>query len=337
MSQNFFSMNTFIPFSNEFSFTLHRSNNGYKLVSPGYKISRQEFEKVFYDISDDSWMWEGRKHLIAISPPLERFSKYNSEYLLMPMGKGIREERQFSKNKKPLFQSFIDLSSDDEILSFANIHGCLSDPYEDWPNLNEAEKFFFPLESIGLWKREIAAMKQIIEAVKCIEEGRRIQEMISFWESSINNIDKEMIEKFPFFFKILPFYLSSQQPGYSLVYDSPYHGLLQIIAICCNSKLHRYHCIPKYTVLYSGQPEAYLEAETLAGALWLELTHSIFKDGPEHLIAHRCFYCGRYDREGMHQRKKEPNAGLWYHETCKCAFYNRERRRKEREKKSKAS
>ncbi len=67
MSQNFFSMNTFIPFSNKFSFTLSFQIMVYKLVSRAIKFQGKNLKRFFMIYPMTPGCGRG-KHLIAISP-----------------------------------------------------------------------------------------------------------------------------------------------------------------------------------------------------------------------------------------------------------------------------
>ncbi len=330
MLNNFSTEDLFIPFYGGVDqLIFRRVNKGYKLVKPGYKISWQELNTMADGLKDDFPLKKG-SYWIAV-PRKERDPIDPNASLLIPLGPDNYGVRPFSSNEKPLFQSFIDLTSEEEILAFAFTYGRLGAMGLNWDI--EAGQVF--LESTDFWRKEISAMKVIIEAAACCEASSSFEKMVPFWETAVRKNDPNIINLFPFFFKLFSSCIFSKEHMGSLHNESRKITLFRIVASCCTVKLSEHDCYPCYSISRNGRPEAGIDTTRLAGALWLELIHSIFKDGPEHMIAHRCFYCGRYDREGMHQRKKDPNAGLWYHETCKCAFYNRMRRRKEREQREK--
>lgn len=318
--------NIFVEFSNEPIFHCHIPELGFRLIQVGEDISLKEFEKDKFETYK------------AVSRQDKKDHATFKGSLLMPLSPRLKGKRLSPPGKDPLFQRFADLVSEEEILIFANEYGALDLGY--YPQVTGEGTV--KLESLAFWKKEILEMKGVIEAVGCFENRGPVEKFIyglqgpspdrsnlsfyPFRDDKYDELKKQIGNIFPL----------RTRAGLCLPKNEPLHfALLRGIAAFCSLKLRLHQCNPAYGILSGGRPIAYIKPRTLAAALWLEFAQSFFKDGPEHKIARRCFHCGRYGLEGMHQRKKEPNAGLWYHETCKCAFYNRKRRRKEREQREK--
>jgi len=265
--------------------------------------------------------------------PVEVISRDNKETreeaLLLPKSRGLILSAPFFKVGKPLFQLFANLSSESQIINFANAYGQLL------PFSNDSGHILFPnafiqdqtevweLESISLWKREIKEMKQMINAVGCYEQGGEAERFVR----TCNDEQQEDFLTNEFLFYELdvgsPFLFKAEKD------DLPHDVLLQGIMEFFDYKLFTYPSTPFY-MDKEGHPQSHLLPHSLAGMLWLQFAQSFFKDGPEYMTARRCFYCGQYDTEDMRQRKNGPFAGLWYHERC----YRTERARIRREKKA---
>ena len=273
---------------------------GFCLIPVGYEEDNEFDAKIRYVSGDNKDAKEG--------------------YLLLANSPGRELKSPFFIQGEPLFQSFSQLSSDEEILAFANIYGELvTRPFHTSFWLREAT---IELESIDFWKKEIFLMRKMIEMVGCYENNctadrfmRREKGQWYYYDLSFEPGGKTWEVFVP----------EKNPESRSLLF----YGITEFL----NTRLRKYPSSLGYRI-ENGRVHSYLMPKSLAAALWLQFSQSFFRDGPENMIAHRCFICGRYDKkdgDNMRQRKKDPFKGLWYHETCKSTFYNHQRRERQAE------
>lgn len=269
--------------------------NGFHLIPVGYEEDRKSDAKIRYVSGDNKDAKEG--------------------YLLLANSPGEEFKNPFFTQGEPLFQSFSQLSSDEEILAFANMHGELvTRPFHRSFWLREAT---IELESIDFWKKEIFLMRKMIEMIGCYEIGDPIDRFIRKQKRQRYYYDLSFEPGGKTWEVFVP--EENPEPRFILFY-----GITRFF----NIMLRRHPSSLGYNI-ENGRACSHLLPNSLAAALWLQFAQTFFKDGPENMIAHRCFICGRYDKkdgDNMRQRKKAPFKGLWYHETCKSTFYNRQRR-----------
>lgn len=318
---------------------------GFDLVYPGQCIyqTREGLSKISPATSDEVGDDPQRRCLIAKparnKPPFNA-NKKSDRPLLMPLTNKTSTKEPFLGGDVPLFQRFSFLATEGEILDFANENGTLL----VWKRIKDKSfdgKETIELESLEYWENEIEAISEVIEGIVFLEHGWPVDSLLAHLERNRRNkyawslasvlfsLDREKrIQKKPggsCGFALVP---TEEGTFAELEKEQPHTDILRSIAIVCNRKLRENRCHPHYRVLPGGRKRAELQANNLIGSLWLELARSLFWEGPEEMVAHRCYVCGMFGRDGMRQRKKGPNSGLWYHEKCSNVLKSREKRQR---------
>lgn len=320
-----------------------RPQEGFYLIPAGEKVL---IERMFSDKANDIRWREGFYLTVPIGA--QNNTQANMRPLLLMPNSYKTEEISFNiKESEPLFQTFANLKTDEDILAFANKYGNLTerDLYHD----SDQDKQIVWLEGLDLWKRESAHMRKIIEAVGYFEyEFRKpIHPLVilSGYSGDFEKKDDGNYRSSTYRFCLdvseeLQEGITDQQ---ECVYwrinerskkdreNNLYRGIVEM----CNKKIHHYGCEPIYRV-YKDQARPYLAPKNLAAAIWLDFAQTFCKDKPEdkETLPRLCFKCGKYDdpNEGnMHQIKKSssPYRELWYHERCYRNQIMRKRRAEE--------
>jgi len=322
---------------------------GFELVNPGQCIyeTREGFSQINPVSSDEIGNDLQRRCLIA--HPARNFALPNVTYrserpLLMPLTSKTFTKAPFLGGEEPLFQRFANLATESEILDFADANGTLQPRLTREDRFSSGEKATIKLESLALWEIEIETVNDVIEGIMWYEHGWSIVSLLSHLErkrykrkkpsgslaSVLKNFDrdKKEIQKIFEGSGVLAPVSKEEETIAEFVKEQPHTNILRSIAIVCNHKLRKNMCHPSFRVLPGGRKRAELEGNNLIGSLWLELARSLFWGWPEEMVAHRCYVCGMFCREGMRQRKKGPNSGLWYHERCSNMLKSREKRQR---------
>jgi hypothetical protein len=259
--------------------------------------------------------------------------------LLLPKGK--REEFRNvyyfdTADEEPLFQKFANLKTTEEIRAFAGEYGCLRKEPECW--VDKKGNRIVLLESVVAWGKEICALNVVLQAIVIWKEGR-----ISSFKFEFNKETGQV--------HIFPPLKSEMTIGSDRMYAETYLTAPYVegapeetifkmaVTRLIDEKLRENPSTPIYLFGEKGQIKPYLHPQSLAAAIWLQLAQSFFKDGPAERIAERCYLCGKWgkaykewfdtitlDTEIWGQRKKGPEAGLYYHKRCDKAKRMRELR-----------
>lgn len=139
--------------------------------------------------------------------------------------------------------------------------------------------------------------------VRLPEEDYEFFETLDFWEEEIREVREFLVSIKDY-----------EEKRFAM---GKHEEELQNLASIFNKKLRQNPCSEAYRVEPDGKVTPVLVPHTLAGAIWLQLAQSFFKDGPTGRLSERCHICGKYGkRDGMSQRKNGPSAGRYYHRSC---------------------
>ncbi len=235
--------------------------------------------------------------------------------LLLPVGKTMEARNAFFPDGEPLFQRFADLETDDAIVDFASEFGPLRPGVPFDLSLNEAR-----LESVSLWRTEISLMRAVLRLVGDYEDEKPVDEDITRQGKRVVVHIRGSLSGQNVFLDF--------DPG-ETERETVFRGFVGFF----NRKLQECPSSPA-RILHEGKVRSVLVPESLQAALWLQLSHSIFRDGPSDIAARRCFVTGLYFPEKymgkpiMKMRTVGPNKGRWYHKDMKHRFYQQKYARK---------
>lgn len=267
---------------------------GFELVSTGGIVPSERFNV-------------GGLSLTAKPRPEDRVG---GGMLLLPKGrsqKSINFFHEFFNAGRPLFSTFADLDSAEEILAFADQHGQLRPGVV----LNLSTDCVC-LEPILLWGREIRLMRSIVEAWSALEAGEDCGRYLAPRGSQVHlRVGAQII--------------ASVERGTS---ESKAQTLHRLLWEAIDQKT--WEC--DHTLVHSreedGRVRSRLVARDLLSALWLQLSQSFFRDGEKDVMAHRCCLTGKYyARRDMSKRKEAPFKGELYARVNKRLFDQQKRAR----------
>jgi len=278
------------------------------------------------------------------------FREYKEELtgsLLLPQGQCTKARNVYFESKSPLFSTFAELKQDkntgealadkkaieNNILAFANGYGFLYGLPEVL--VDRAGHKVVLLESILEWEFEI----------EYANIGIQVMTIVDIEEKTKQKQFKAKVKALPAGEKVAfiePVFTSGEM---GITLQVPYEegqseemSIKMAIVDFFNKQLCKYPTVPSYCVMENGRFYSYFWPSSLAGAIWLQMAQTVFKDGNEP-AAIRCYLCGKWEypyikKDGKltldtlfwSQRKKEPYKGLYYHRRCYNADYMRNHR-----------